>query len=430
VLFVTFTVTPALALLPVGQTAPDFQLSDLNGNVHTLSDYRGKVVVFDFFEPYCGYCQQDTRDNFIPLYNTYYKDNANVQFFSIETSGASVSEIQSIYLAATGSIPWPILTNGYNVASTYGIGVTPTVYVVDPAGNIAVAMPYPIDVATLKSTIDELAAKEWGPWTSLGGNILAGTSPAACSPASGQTDWFVVGTNHQLYYTSNGGSSWTSLGGSLTSSPAAVSPSAGVMDVFARDTTGALYTKHYSGSTWGAWTNLGGKIPAGTSPAACSWGASREDVFVQGNNGALYQNTWTGTWSGWTSLGGSITSSPAAVSPTSGVIDAFARGTTGALYTKHYSGGAWGAWTNLGGKIPAGTSPAVCSWGASREDVFVQGTNGALYQNTWTGTWSGWTSLGGSITSSPAATSPATGTIDVGVRGTTGALYEKVYTGG
>jgi subtilisin family serine protease len=271
----------------------------------------------------------------------------------------------------------------------------------------------------------------WGPWASLGGNILAGTSPAACSPASGQTDWFVVGTNHQLYYTSNGGSSWTNLGGSLTSSPAAVSPSAGVIDVFARGTTGALYQKHYSGSTWGAWTNLGGQIPAGTSPAACSWGASREGLFVQGTNGALYQNTWTGTWSGWTSLGGSITSSPAATSPTSGVMDVFARGTTGALYQKHYSGGTWGAWTNLGGQIPAGTSPAACSWGASREDVFVQGTNGALYQNTWNGSgWSGWTSLGGKITSSPAAVSPATGTIDVGVRGTTGALYERIYTGG
>jgi C1A family cysteine protease len=270
----------------------------------------------------------------------------------------------------------------------------------------------------------------WGPWASLGGNILAGTSPAACSPASGQTDWFVVGTNHQLYYTSNGGSSWTSLGGSLTSSPAAVSPSAGVIDVFARGTNGALYQKHYSGGAWGAWTNLGGKIPAGTSPAACSWGASREDLFVQGTNGALYQNTWTGTWSGWTSLGGSITSSPAATSPASGVIDAFARGTNGALYTKHYLGGTWGAWTNLGGQIPAGTSPAACSWGASREDLFVQGTNGALYQNTWTGTWSGWTSLGGSITSSPAAVSPASGVIDVGVRGTNGALYERIYTGG
>jgi hypothetical protein len=66
------------------------------------------------------------------------------------------------------------------------------------------------------------------------------------------------------------------------------------MNVFVRGTSGALYTKHYSGGTWGAWTNLGGQIPAGTSPAACSWGATREDVFVQGTNGALYVKVYTG----------------------------------------------------------------------------------------------------------------------------------------
>ena len=69
-----------------------------------------------------------------------------------------------MYLPATGTIPWPVLINGANVFSTYDVGVTPTVYVVDPAGKIAVAMPYPIDVATLKSTIDGLLAKEWGTW--------------------------------------------------------------------------------------------------------------------------------------------------------------------------------------------------------------------------------------------------------------------------
>jgi hypothetical protein len=269
----------------------------------------------------------------------------------------------------------------------------------------------------------------WGAWTSLGGQILAGTSPAACN-VSGQTDWFVVGTNHQLYYASTGSPNWVSLGGNLTSSPAATSPSSGVIDVFARGTNGALYTRHFSGGSWGAWTSLGGQIPAGTSPAACSLGGGKESVFVEGTNGALYQNTWNGSgWSGWTNLGGQLTSSPAATSPASGVIDVFARGTNGALYTKHFSG-TWGAWTSLGGQILAGTSPAACSWGPSREDVFVQGTNGALYQNTWTGTWTGWQSLGGQLTSSPAAASPASGTIDVFVRGTNGALYERIYTGG
>ena len=63
--------------------------------------------------------------------------------------------------------------------------------------------------------------------------------------------------------------------------------------------------------------------------------------------------------------------------------------------------------------------------GRSRLDVFVEGTDGALYQKTWTGSsWSSWQSLGGKLTSSPAATSPASGVFDVFVRGTDGALWE------
>ena len=188
-----------------------------------------------------------------------------------------------------------------------------------------------------------------------------------------------------------------------------------------------------SGGGWGAWTSLGGQLALGSSPAASVLnGSTSVYLFVNGTNGALWQNIWNGSkWSGWSSLGGALSSSPAATSPASGVIDVFVRGSDAALWTKHYSGGVWGAWKSLGGQIPAGTSPAACSWGASREDVFVEGTNGALYQNTWNGSgWSGWTSLGGQLTSSPAAASPTSGTIDVFVRGTNGALYERIYTGG
>ena len=43
------------------------------------------------------------------------------------------------------------------------------------------------------------------------------------------------------------------------------------------------------------------------------------------------------------------------------------------------------------------------------------------------GSWSGWESLGGRLTSSPAAVSQSSGKIDVFVRGTDGALWERIY---
>jgi hypothetical protein len=174
-------------------------------------------------------------------------------------------------------------------------------------------------------------------WTSLGGQIPAGTSPAACSWGAGRLDLFVQGMNGALYHKSYTGSTWSgwqNLGGKLTSSPAATSPASGVIDVFVRGTNGALYQRSWTGS-WSNWISLGGQIAAGTSPAACSWGAGRLDVFVEGTNGALYHRWDTGTWSGWQNLGGKLTSSPAAATaPGSSRIDVVVRGGDKGLWQK------------------------------------------------------------------------------------------------
>jgi hypothetical protein len=161
--------------------------------------------------------------------------------------------------------------------------------------------------------------------------------------------------------------------------------------------------------------------------------ANSLDVFVQGTDGALWHKSHTGSsWSGWQSLGGKLTSSPAATSPSSGVIDVFVRGSDGVIWTRTTTNGgtSWNSWHSIGGQVPSGTGPAVCSQGSGL-DVFVQGTDGALWHKSYTGSsWSGWQSLGGKLTSSPAATSPSSGVIDVFVRGTDNALWQKTYNGG
>ncbi len=410
-LLIASAAVPALALLANGTAAPNFQFTDLSGNVHTLSEYRGKVVVIQFFGAECGYCQNDAKDTLVPLYNTYYKNDAKVQFLGMEVDGSPNSEIQT-YVDVTG-VPWPVGSGG-NIGSTYQVTSTPTLYVISPAGNVALVSTYPTNAQTLRSTIDALES-----------------SVPAASPGS----LFVQGTDHALwtnhYQSGSGWSGWQSLGGSLTSSPAATSPTSSVTDVFVRGTDGALWqqTTTNGGSSWSGWTSLGGQIASGTGPAVCTSGSSIY-VFAQGTNGELYQKTWTGSWSGWQSLGGSLTSSPAAGSTSAGVIDVFERGTDGALWqqTTTNGGSSWSGWTSLGGQIASGTGSAVCTSG-SRLDVLAQGTNGALYQKTWTGSWSNWTSLGGSLTSSPAATSLGNGLIDVFARGTDGAVWYKDWSG-
>jgi peroxiredoxin len=287
-LLIAATAAPALALLTNGQAAPNFQLTDLSGTGHTLSEYRGKVVVIDFFGYACGYCQDDAKNTLVPLYNNYFKNDPNVQFLGVEIDGGSISQDQG-FVQETGA-PWPILTAGGSVGSAYQVVSTPTVYVISPAGTVASSSTYPTNAATLKSTIDGLEGSAQGP------------APAACSWGSGRADIFVQGTDGALWHKGYDGtwSGWQSLGGKLTSAPAATSPGNNLIDVFVRGTDGAVWYKDWDGTSWSGWQSLGGQIPAGAAPAACSWGSGRADIFVQGTDGALWHKSYIGTsWSGW-----------------------------------------------------------------------------------------------------------------------------------
>jgi thiol-disulfide isomerase/thioredoxin len=179
-----FALSPVLALLPIGQQVPDFQLNDLYNNPHRLSGYQGKVVVIDFFEAYCQPCAEDAKTNLVPLFNSYYANDPNVQFLSVEVTGASVAEIQSSYLATTGAIPWPILIKGQSLQTSYSIASTPTLYVVNSVGKVAATMEYPTDVQALKSTIDQCEGKVASTQLTL--------SASTTAPAVGQSVAFTA----------------------------------------------------------------------------------------------------------------------------------------------------------------------------------------------------------------------------------------------
>jgi hypothetical protein len=70
-------------------------------------------------------------------------------------------------------------------------------------------------------------------------------------------------------------------------------------------------------------------------------------LFVRGNDGALWWESWDGTWSGWTSLGapaGGLTSDPAVTTPDYNYMTVSVRGTDGALWVIETSdgGNSWG----------------------------------------------------------------------------------------
>jgi hypothetical protein len=177
------------------------------------------------------------------------------------------------------------------------------------------------------------------------------------------------------------------------------------------------------------WTSLGGVLTSG--PAAAARARNSLDVFGRGTDQTLYVNTWTGSaWSGWTQVSPApIGSDPAAVSSGPNGINVVARGTDNQMYAITWSPAGWGTWQGLGGVFTSG--PAIASQGLGQLDVFGRGTDQTLYVNSSTGGgWSGWNQVSPApIGSDPAAISWGPGRIDVFAKGTDDQMYTIVFDG-
>jgi hypothetical protein len=170
-----------------------------------------------------------------------------------------------------------------------------------------------------------------------------------------------------------------------------------------------------------------------TGPSACSMNANRFDIVNRDRYSRVQLRTWTSS-GGWvnTDLGGVTYETPAIVSRTDGILDAFCTSTTGVLHQNHYENGSWSGWQNLNQNLASGS--AVCSQNVNSITICARnGGDNHVYVRNWTtsGGWGSWVCLYGTTYDSPAIVSRADGILDVFVRGPDGKLYQQCsYDGG
>lgn len=112
--------------------APDFVLKSFDGKTVKLSDYKGKVVIIDFWATWCPPCRKGIPD-LISIQNEYKKDVVIIGI-SLD-SEKTIKDVPGF--VKSYQINYPIVYGNEKVVTDYGgIEGIPTAFLVDRKGNI------------------------------------------------------------------------------------------------------------------------------------------------------------------------------------------------------------------------------------------------------------------------------------------------------
>ncbi len=136
-----------------GDAAPNFTVRALDGRRVSLSDYRGKLVMLNFWSINCAGCQAE-----IPGMQTVYAEQqrAHKDFVILGVNLADNATDVAQFVHQRG-LTYPIaLDRTIAIASLYALRGTPTSYFIDRHGIIHSRVEGPVDETTLQHIISEL----------------------------------------------------------------------------------------------------------------------------------------------------------------------------------------------------------------------------------------------------------------------------------
>jgi peroxiredoxin len=159
---------------PVGTAAPEFSLPDSNGKTHSLSQYKGKYIVLEWFNPECPFVKkhygsgnmQKLQEEYTGKGIVWLTIDSNAPGSEGNITGDQAQKIMASWKTHQTAL---LLDPDSNVARLYGAKNTPDMIVINPEGKIVYegaidskATPNPNDIPSstnyVKAALDESLA--------------------------------------------------------------------------------------------------------------------------------------------------------------------------------------------------------------------------------------------------------------------------------
>lgn len=138
-------------VLKVGDQAPDFELVDMNGKTHQLSDYQGQGVFLNFWGTWCKPCERE-----FPLMDKQYQvyKDKGVQILAVNIAESDFVVQQYI---DQRDLTFPILIDKTkSVMESFNINPLPTTFLINSEGKIEKIITGEMTEENIKSYMEQI----------------------------------------------------------------------------------------------------------------------------------------------------------------------------------------------------------------------------------------------------------------------------------
>lgn len=130
--------------------APAFSLKDLTGKTVSLADYKGKVVLVDFWATFCSPCVKA-----MPKLQRLHDQNADKGFAVIGIATDEEGEKLVRPMVAKTRVRYPILLDNAGTWKAYGVETLPALFLVDRSGRIIQRFGGGADHKTIEAAVEK-----------------------------------------------------------------------------------------------------------------------------------------------------------------------------------------------------------------------------------------------------------------------------------